>query len=68
MSPPSFSMRCNIQRTFDFDPYLLPNRPAFTMAPSTLVPSAPGSDNKVADLTVISYEKLLRKDAAEAAR
>ena len=37
------------------------------MAPSTLVPSAQGSDSKVADLTVISYEKLLCKDAAEAA-
>lgn len=38
------------------------------MAPSTLVSGAPGSENKVADLTVINYEKLLRTDAAEAAR
>ena len=58
---------CIIQRTFDFDPYLFPKTPVQKMEPSTLVSSAPGSDNKVADLTVISYEKLLRKDAAEAA-
>lgn len=37
------------------------------MPPSTPISGVPGSDDKVADLTVINYEKLLRKDAAEAA-
>ena len=37
------------------------------MASSTLVSSAPGVENEVANLTVVSFEKLLRKDAAEAA-
>ncbi len=46
---------------------LLLNTPMYTMAPSTIVSSAPGSDDKIADLTVISYEKLLRKDVTEAA-
>ena len=36
------------------------------MASSTPVPAPPGSATQIADLTVIHYEKLLRKDAAEA--
>ena len=34
---------------------------------STLSPNEQGSEYGVADLTVISYDKILRKDAAEAA-
>ena len=37
------------------------------MASSTPVSGPPGSATQIADLTVIQYEKLLRKDAAEAA-
>ena len=38
------------------------------MAPSTSVSKNATSDDKIADLTVISYGKLLGKDEAEAAR
>ena len=38
------------------------------MASSTPVSGPLGSATQVADLTVINYEKLLNKDAAEAAR
>ena len=37
------------------------------MASSTPVSGLPGSATEIADLTVIHYEKLLRKDPAEAA-
>ena len=37
------------------------------MASSTPVSGPPGSATQIADLTIIHYEKLLRKDTAEAA-
>ena len=37
------------------------------MASSALASGAPGSAHQIADLTVITYEKLLLKDPAEAA-
>lgn len=58
---------CDTQKKIPPKPYSLLNTPMHIMASSPPVSTAPGSDNKVADLAVISYEKLLRKDFAEAA-
>ena len=62
---PSFLTRCDIQ-TFDSNTCPLPNTPLY-MASSTPISIIPGSENRIADLIVISYEKLLRKDSTEAA-